>query len=263
MSDEDASVHEPLLAASEPPAYEVVNNDGAGSAVIVCDHASNRIPARLGTLGLAPDDLASHIAWDLGAAEVARRLADLLDAPLVRSGYSRLVVDCNRPLESAESIAPQSAGISVSGNQGLSASERALRIESVFWPYHHAIAALLDHRAATAQLTLLLSVHSFTPALNGSRRPWHVGFSHGRDSRLALLLLDAFPTGGGTIVGHNQPYSVDDATDYTLPVHGQRRGLMHVLIEIRQDGLITADDAGRWAERLAQCYACIEPLLAG
>lgn len=260
MNNEDRS--HSLLAAGEPPACEVVNDDGAGSAVIVCDHAANRIPARLGTLGLTPDDLASHIAWDPGAAEVAIRLAALLDAPLVRSGYSRLVVDCNRPLKSAESITPASAGVSVFGNQGLSAQERTSRAEAVFWPYHQAIARLLDRRAARAQPTRLLSVHSFTPELNGSRRPWHVGFSHGRDPRLTLLLLDAFGTKGGTVVGHNQPYSVDDATDYTLPVHGEQRGLLHVLIEIRQDGLITAADADRWAERLARCYARIEPPLA-
>ncbi|MFO1145590.1 MAG: N-formylglutamate amidohydrolase [Rhodospirillales bacterium] len=246
-----------MLAADEPPAYEVVNNDGAGSAVIVCDHACNRIPVRLGTLGLEADDLASHIAWDIGAAEVAVRLAGLLDAPLVRSGYSRLVVDCNRPLASAESIAPHSGGITVPGNQGLSASELALRAGAVFWPYHRAVAAVLDHRAARAQPSVLLSVHSFTPALNGSWRPWHIGFAHGRDARLAALFLDAFHAEGETAVGYNQPYSVDDATDYTLPVHGEQRGLMHVLIEIRQDGLVTADDVGSWAERLARCYARI------
>lgn len=263
MSDEDGSLHQRLLAAGEPPAYEIVNSDGAGPAVIVCDHAANRIPLRLGTLGLAPEVLASHIAWDPGAAEVATRLADRLDAPLVRSGYSRLIIDCNRPLESAESIPLHSAGITVPGNQGLSAGERAARVEALFRPYHDAIAALLDHRAAAARPSVLLSVHSFTPALNGSHRPWHIGFAYGRDPRLALLLLDAFPTEGKITVGHNQPYSVDDTTDYTLPVHGEQRGLPHVLIEIRQDGLITADDADRWAARLARCYPCIGPLLAG
>jgi predicted N-formylglutamate amidohydrolase len=156
-----------------------------------------------------------------------------------------------------------SAGIAVPGNHALSAADRVSRVEALFRPYHRAVADILDCRAAAGRPSLLLSVHSFTPMWNGSRRPWHVGFSHGRDARLALLLLDAFATGGEFIVGHNQPYSVDDETDYTIPVHGERRGVPHVLIEIRQDGLITANDAAGWAPRLARSYARIESLLAG
>ena len=128
-------------------------------------------------------------------------------------------------------------------------------------PYHRAIAGVLDRRAAAGRPSLLLSIHSFTPVLNGNRRPWQVGFAYGRDSRLALLLLDAFARDGGVVIGHNEPYTVDDTTDYTLPIHGERRGLPHVLIEIRQDMLTTAAACAGWAERLAAAYRRCEPSL--
>jgi predicted N-formylglutamate amidohydrolase len=256
----DASF-EPLLAAGEAPAREIVNIEGAGSAVVVCDHASNRIPRCLGSLGLGYDDLAAHIAWDPGAAEVARRLAEHLDAPLVLSGYSRLVVDCNRPLESPESIAQESGGTIVPGNRELTETSRAARIEALFRPYHRAITEVLDRRSAARRPSLLLSVHSFTPVLNGDRRPWHLAFSYGRDARLAARLLDAFSRYRDIVVGDNQPYSVDDTTDYTLPLHGERRGLPHVLIEIRQDGLVTEEASAAWAARLAEAYRCTAPSL--
>jgi predicted N-formylglutamate amidohydrolase len=249
----------PLLATDEAPPLEVVNARGAGSAVVVCDHASNRVPRRLAGLGLSPAQLDTHIAWDPGAGEVARRLAQHLDAPLVASGYSRLVIDCNRPLTSEESIAITSAGMVVSGNGAIGAADRALRAEALFRPYHRAITEVLDQRSVAGRPSVLLSVHSFTPVLNGSGRPWQVGFAYGRDPRLALLLLDAFAAEGKFVVGHNQPYSVDDSSDYTLPVHGEQRGLPHVLIEIRQDQLTTAEDCAGWAARLAAAYRRSEP----
>ncbi len=250
-----------LLLPDDPSAWEIANAHGAGSAVVVCDHASNRIPSRLNRLGLSAATLASHIAWDPGAVEVARRLIELLDAPLIASGYSRLVIDCNRPLTSEESIASTSARVAVPGNQAIGAADRALRTAALFHPYHRAIAGVLDRRTADGRPSLLLSLHSFAPVLNGKRRPWQVGFAYGRDSRLALLLLDAFARHGGLVVGHNEPYTVEDTTDYTLPIHGERRGLPHVLIEIRQDMLTTAAACAGWAELLAAAYRQSEPLL--
>lgn len=247
---------EPLLAADEAPACEIIHIEGAGSAVVVCDHASNKIPRRLGSLGLGDDDLATHIAWDPGAAEVARRLAEHLEAPLVLSGYSRLVVDCNRPLESPESMARESGGTIVPGNRELNAASRAARVEGLFHPYHRAISEILDRRSAAGRPSLLLSVHSFTPVLNDSWRPWHVAFSYGRDARLAALLVEAFAGDSDIVVGDNQPYAVEDAMDYTIPLHGERRGVPHVLIEIRQDGLATLEASAGWAARLAEAYRC-------
>jgi predicted N-formylglutamate amidohydrolase len=246
-----------LLTDDEPPAVRVLNAEGAGSAVLVCDHASNRLPRRLGTLGLAHGDLESHIGWDPGAAEVALRLSAHLDAPLVLSGYSRLAIDCNRPLDSPESIAEESAGVRVPGNRALTSSDRLARIDELFRPYHEAISRPLDRRAGRP--SLLLSIHSFTPELDGQRRPWQIAVSYGRDRRLAALLLDALRADGGLVVGDNEPYPVDDAIDYTIPVHGEARGLPHVLIEIRQDGIATPAGAAAWARLLAAAYAQVEP----
>jgi predicted N-formylglutamate amidohydrolase len=169
---------------------------------------------------------------------VARRLSALLDAPLVLSGYSRLVIDCNRPLRNAELIAEQSDGVPVPGNRGLSPLERESRINALFRPYHDAIDRLLDGRIR--QPSLLLSLHSFTPVLNGRPRPWHISVSHWRDRRLAALMLGELARSGEFIVGDNEPYPIEDDVDYTIPVHGEGRGLPSVMIEIRQDGIRTA-----------------------
>jgi predicted N-formylglutamate amidohydrolase len=246
-----------LLRSDEPAPVELVNADGLSSAVLVCDHASNRVPQGLGGLGLGAVQLADHIGWDPGAADVARRLSAELDAPLVLSGYSRLVIDCNRSPGHAESIAEQSAGVPVPGNCGLSPLEREIRLSVLFLPYHGAIGRLLDDRAHRP--TLLLSIHSFTPVLNGRWRPWHIGVSHGRDRRLAALMLGALAGSGDFTVGDNEPYPIEDDIDYTIPVHGDGRGLPGVMIEIRQDGIRTADGIAAWAARLAEAWRMIEP----
>jgi predicted N-formylglutamate amidohydrolase len=257
MKDSDTEVTTlPLLGPDDPPAFELVNADGRSSAVLVCDHASNRVPQRLGNLGLDAAQLTEHIAWDPGAAEVARLLSEQLDAPLVLSGYSRLVIDCNRPLHNAESIAEQSAGILVPGNRGLSPIQRDSRINTLFRPYHDAIDRLLDERCH--QPCLLLSIHSFTPVLNGQPRPWHIGVSSWHDPRFATLLLGALSRRGDIIVGDNQPYPIEEDVDYTLPVHGEARGIPSVMIEIRQDAIRTVEGVAACATRLAQAYRLIE-----
>ena len=256
MDSESAAKPAALLGPDEAPPVETINTDGRGSAVLVCDHASNRVPKQLGTLGLEPDLLTDHIGWDPGAAGVARRLAAQLDCPLVLSGYSRLVIDCNRPLGHADSIAERSAGVSVPGNVGLSPLERFIRIDALFRPYHDAIAGLLDRRSHRP--TLLISIHSFTPVLNGQLRPWHIGISYWRDPRLAALLLGALRRTGDFTIGDNEPYPIDNDIDYTIPRHGEGRGLPSVMIEIRQDQLRTSAGATAWAGRLAVAYRHID-----
>jgi predicted N-formylglutamate amidohydrolase len=246
----------PLLGSDEPPPVELVNANGRSSAVLVCDHASSRVPRQLGSLGLDAVRLADHIGWDPGAAEVARRLSALLDAPLVLSGYSRLVIDCNRPLRNAESIAEQSGGVPVPGNRDLLPLEREMRSNALFRPYHGAISRLLDERSHKP--SLLLSIHSFTPVLNDRARPWHIGVSYGRDRRLASLMIGALARCGNFTVGDNEPYPIEDDVDYTIPVHGEGRGLPGIMIEIRQDEIRTVDAAAAWAARLAQAYRLIE-----
>ena len=243
-----ASVGTVLLEADEPPPFELVNPHGKAQALLVCDHASNRIPRRLADLGLTSDLLTQHIAWDPGAARVARGLAERLDAQLLLGNYSRLVIDLNRPLASPESIPEASAGVPIPGNLGASESARTARVGALFEPYHRALAQLLDQRGDRS--TLLFSLHSFTPELHGEARPWHVGVAYGRDRRLADRVRPLLGQYDDLLVGDNQPYGVDDVHDFTLPMHGEGRGIPHVMIEMRQDLLCTADDVDRWVERL-------------
>lgn len=245
-----------LLTAGDPSAVEIVNRNGISSALLVCDHASCRVPGRLDNLGLDSLQLSEHIGWDPGAAHVARLLSVHLDAPLVLSGYSRLVIDCNRAPLSEESIAHHSDGVPIPGNQVLTQTEKYIRINEIFQPYHGAISRLLDSR--TNRSSMLLSIHSFTPILNGLQRPWHIGVSSGHDRRLAELMLKVLVHSNNFIVGDNEPYPIDDDIDYTLPVHGDDRGLPNVMFEIRQDEIRTEADISGWAERLAEAYLRIE-----
>jgi predicted N-formylglutamate amidohydrolase len=249
----------PLLDLDEPPAFEVLNSAGASPLCLVCDHASNAIPRRLGQLGLGPDLLAQHIAWDPGAAEVARGLSARLDAALVLGGYSRLVIDLNRPLRSPESMPERSAGVVIPGNLNLTPRARAARVADLFVPYHQAVGRLLDGLADRDPL--LLSIHSFSPELDGRSRPWQVGVAYARDHRLGDLMRHALAVDGDLRIGDNQPYRIDDNFDYTLPTHGEARGIAHLMIEIRQDELRTAAAVGAWVERLAAAYERIETLL--
>jgi predicted N-formylglutamate amidohydrolase len=245
-----------LLDPDEAPPFEIINAEGMANALLVCDHASNRLPRRLGGLGLRRDQMQAHIAWDLGAAEVARGLAVRLDAPLILSGYSRLVIDLNRPLGSPELIPAQSDGVKISGNQALSPVARAARIAALFLPYHRAIAQWLD--AHPSPELRLISLHSFTPRLAGQSRPWPIGLAYGRDPRLAHQLRRALSGQADLLVGDNEPYGIEDSHDFTLTTHGEGRGISHVMIEIRQDGLQTQVQVDAWVERLAQAYSRID-----
>lgn len=240
-----------LLSPDEPDPVTVRHRTGASRIVLTCDHAGRRVPATLGRLGLAEPEFDRHIAWDIGAGAVARLLSEALDAPLVEQAYSRLVIDCNRPPEAGSSVPLVSEATPIPGNGNLSDADRSRRVAEVFRPYHDAIGALLDERHGSGTETVLVAIHSFTPIYLGEARPWHIGTLYGRDGRLAGALGPLLRQEAGLVVGDNEPYAVSDATDYTLPVHGERRGLVHVGIEIRQD--LVADAAGQqeWAERLA------------
>jgi predicted N-formylglutamate amidohydrolase len=252
----------PLLAHDEPPPFEIVRPEGRSRVVLTCDHASARIPRALGDLGVSTADRATHIAWDIGAAEVARRMSERLDATLVLAGYSRLVVDCNRPPHVASAMPAVTGGVPIPGNSSLDEATRAARVESFHAPYHRAITRLLDERAAQGRPPVLLSIHSFTPELQGQRRPWPIALLYGRDARLAHACRDALrrdPTLSDDLVGDNQPYRVSDESDFTIPVHGERRGLLHTAFEIRQDGIDRTDGALAWADRLAALWLALAP----
>ncbi len=248
-----------LLGAGDPPPVEVLREDGASPWLLIADHAGQAIPAALSQLGLPQREIDRHIGWDIGIAGVTARLAERLDACAVLQAYSRLVIDCNRPLDAPGSIVERSDGTLVPGNAALDPDARERRIAEIFQPYHARIAAELDRRAAAGRPTLLVAMHSFTPEMAGQRRPWHAGVLYQRDPRLAHALLRALREEGDLVVGDNQPYAVSDATDYAIPVHAERRGLAHVELEIRQD--LIADAAGQqaWAERLARLFAALQP----
>jgi predicted N-formylglutamate amidohydrolase len=240
----------PLLDDDEPAPYEIVNEHGRSRVILTCDHASRRIPRSLGALGLELADLERHVAWDIGAAAVAHRLSKILDAPLVLCGYSRLVVDCNRPLDQAGAFVTQSEDVRITANEALATAAREARAEAIYWPYHDAINRIVGARTAGEATPVMVSVHSFTPVYHGVSRPWDIGVLHRWDRRLADLMMTEL-RGGELVVGDNQPYQVALDEDYTIPVHAEARGMPHTLLEIRQD--LVASDAGaeEWASRLA------------
>jgi predicted N-formylglutamate amidohydrolase len=252
-----------LLAADEPPPVIEIGLQGRSNFVIVVDHASRRIPRRLNDLGLPASELQRHIAWDIGALGVARQVAAALDAPLVAQNYSRLVIDCNRDPKVPTSIPRLSEASEIPGNLDLSDADRALRRTEIFDPYHDRIRALLDARAAAGRPTILVAQHSMTNIYHGVRREMHAAVLYNRDRRFAGLVLDGLRREAGLIVADNQPYFVSDETDYTIPRHGEARGLPHVEIEIRQD--LVADAAGQagWARRIARALQDAEQVFSG
>jgi predicted N-formylglutamate amidohydrolase len=223
--------------------------------VILCDHASNDIPVELNELGLPPAELARHIAWDIGAAGVAEALSEIFDAPAVLSPVSRLVIDCNRHLDAADLIPECSDGTVIPGNLNLSASARALRIERWFNPYHAAVEAILDERAARGAASIVLSIHSMTDNLAGCRRPWQIAFSSHEDRSMVQPVMDILRQSNDIEVGDNQPYSMDPAIDYSIPFHALRRNLPYLQVEFRQDQVRDAQAQVRWAKRFARALA--------
>lgn len=241
-----------LLAVGEPPAWEVQGIAGGSPFLFVCDHAGARIPRNLLSLGLQDEDLKRHIAWDIGAAAVAGEIARILDATLILQPYSRLVIDCNRPLGAPDSIPAQSEDTPIPGNRGLSSTDIQRRQAEIFRPYHQRIQDTLNARVRDGRPTLLVSMHSFTPIYRGERRPWHIGLLYHRDDRMARKLITALEREADLRIGNNEPYSVSDETDYSIPEYGERRGLPHVGIEIRQDLITGTVGQKEWAQRLAR-----------
>ncbi len=246
-----------LLAPDEPPPAELFNEGGNAPILLLCDHAGRRVPKALGDLGVDAAAFERHIAWDIGASEVARRLAVRLDAPLVHATYSRLVVDVNRRPDDPTCMPEESDGTRVPGNFNLSEALRAARLTEVHEPYHRLVGerlGVLCQRGVPA----VISVHSFTPVFKTVERPWHIGVLWNRDGRLARPLIERLAE-LDIVVGDNQPYSGQDAHGYTLPRHVETAGIPHVLLEIRQDLIDTRRGAEEWSEKL---YTALGPLLA-
>jgi predicted N-formylglutamate amidohydrolase len=240
-----------LLGPEDPPSYRIARAGGLSAFVLTCDHAGRRLPQKLKNLGLTESELESHIAWDIGVAGLAEKLAYALDAFLILQTYSRLVIDVNRPLNAPDSIVTRSERSVVPGNVGLSPLEAELRAQAIFWPYQQRLQAELEQRLRLGKPTVLVTLHSFTPVFMDQARAVQIGVLYGRDKRLGHALLALLRAQGDLCIGDNEPYAVSDDGDYTLLVHGEGRGIPHVELEIRQD--MIADDAGqqRVANRLA------------
>jgi predicted N-formylglutamate amidohydrolase len=241
-----------LLDPDEPNPVMLENESGDSVFFLTCEHAGRAFPRRLGRLGLPEAETVRHIAWDIGIGAVGRELSLLLNAAVILQTYSRLVIDCNRDPNVPSSIPEISENTAIPGNRGLDEAERAARIDAIFRPYHNAIGAALDRRAAATRATALVALHSFTPVFKGVARPWHVAVLFNRDPRLAHALAEMLRAEGDLMVGENEPYRVSDLSDYTIPVHGERRGLPHVEIEIRQDLITEPAGQRKWAERLGR-----------
>ncbi len=251
-----------LLGEADLPPVEVVNPEAVHPLLLTGDHAGNAVPAAFGDFGLAPGELDRHIGWDIGVAELTRRLARRFGATAVLARYSRLVIDPNRPLGDPQSIPETSDGTSLRLNQGLTDADRRARADSLYWPYHCAVDEQIARLQRRNCLPTVLAMHSFTPALKvgAAPRPWHVGVLFGRDERLARLLLAALESaeygGGRLVVGANEPYS-GVTHGYGLKVHGLAHGLPHAELEIRQDLIDTPAGCQRWAELLGEVLAPI------
>jgi len=257
MVDADPAIPRAAVPhASLPPgadaacAVEVYHGDGRAPVLLVCDHAGRRVPTALANLGLPESELARHIGFDPGAAEVTYGLARLLDAPAVLNHVSRLVIDPNRRPGAPDSIPTASDGTIVPGNQNLTPDEVRARLRLAFVPYHRAIARRLARLRRRVEAPALVSVHSFTPVMRGVFRPWDVAVLWDRDPRLALPALAALRTDPALRVGDNEPYSGRYPAGYSIPFHAARTGLPHVTFEIRQDLLATRAEALDWARRL-------------
>ena len=250
-----------LLGSQDVPPVLEDNAAGRSPYLLTCDHYGRLLPQTLGDLGLPASDLARHIAWDIGIAGVAEALSKHLDAHLIAQRYSRLAIDCNRPPDAPSSIPRISETTTIPGNEALARDAAETRRRSIFDPYHSRIAGIIDRRGREGFPTVLVALHSFTPVYAGISRPWHIGTLYQRDTRLPPLLLKLLRAESDLVVGDNEPYAVSDETDYTIPVHGEARGLMNTGIEIRQD--LIADPAGQrqWADRLARIFGEIETTL--
>jgi predicted N-formylglutamate amidohydrolase len=240
-----------LLTADDPAPAIILNADKSSKAVIVCDHGGDAFPTKLNNLGLDASLRARHIAWDIGAAAVARDVSRLLETPAVLASYSRLVIDLNRPTVDLTSIREISDGVLVPGNKNLSAADVDARIAEIFAPYHDAVAALVESASQIVAAPALVSIHSFTPVMKGVERPWHIGVLFGPDARLADKLISVLSKNAEICVGENKPYSGYDLFGCTVETHAIPKGYPNVLLEIRQDLIDTQRGAEHWGGLIA------------
>ena len=246
-----------MTKISPGDAYEIVAGVCPTPLILLCDHASNAVPAEYGDLGLAPAQFARHIAYDIGARDLTLGLAGRLGVPAVLSGFSRLLIDPNRGLDDPTLIMRISDGAAVPGNREVDEAERQRRINRFHAPYHRAIAETVMAVQGQGLVPLIVSIHSFTPVWRGRPRPWHVGILWDRDDKIATAMIRGFAAQGDLVVGDNEPYHGALEGD-TLNTHGTVPGLPHALIEVRQDLIAAKTGVDDWVERVARV---IEPIM--
>jgi predicted N-formylglutamate amidohydrolase len=252
----DPEQHSPatiaLIGRDDPAPFVILHENGSAPALVVCDHASRAFPRGMRRLGLPELPSWQHVAWDIGAGELARGLSHALDAPAVLAGYSRLVVDCNRRPDDPEIFREVSDGWAIPGNRNLTEFERRVRLASFFDPYHEAIAAMLAGFRGRDVVPLVVSVHTFTPSMGDVERPWHVGVLWDKDEPCARRMIAGLREVEGLVVGDNEPYSGKHPSDYTIDHHAEVAGLPHVCIEVRQDQVESPAGTERWVRLLAR-----------
>jgi predicted N-formylglutamate amidohydrolase len=248
-----------LLNSNDPPVFDITNENGRAPLLISCDHAENNIPDSLLDLGLDSQVLNQHIAVDIGAKEVSTLLSSMFDAPLISAGYSRLVVDLNRHLDDPSLIVSHSDGIDIPGNQNLNSESVDHRINHFFHPYHNQYASMTNRLIDQHKKPFLLSVHSFTPSMNGGTRPWEFGVLWDEPHRkMADNLLGNFSAFKELTIGNNQPYHARAPKGFSQITHAENNGIEMALIEIRQD-LIQNSEGQKWAADIL--YTVLEPLI--
>jgi predicted N-formylglutamate amidohydrolase len=246
----------PPAGDASGPVEEIAGRDDAG-ILFVCDHATNALPQSYGTLGLEPADLTRHIAYDIGAAWITRRLAAAFEAPAILSTFSRLLIDPNRGADDPTLVPKLSDRRIIPGNEKADEAEVAMRRDAFWWPYRRAISARIEAMLERGPVPLVISIHSFTPSWRGDPRPWEIGILWDNDPRLAKPLIEALAA-DGLVTGDNEPYDGALIGD-TLDEEVTRRGLAGLLIETRQDLVDTQNKAEAWADRLSRI---LRPLLA-
>ncbi|PCJ61445.1 MAG: hypothetical protein COA65_00300 [Rhodospirillaceae bacterium] len=239
LSEKTGSLTPAWIGPEDPPPFETFNEGGGAPILLTCDHASPAIPKALFGLGLDESALLRHVTWDIGAGEMVRALARKFDAPAILSGYSRLLIDCNRPVESPGAIVVEADGVFVSGNADITPESRAARADAFYWPYHQKIARRIQEFLDRGIVPVVLSIHSFTPVFEGFERPWEIGVLWDRDPRIACPLMEILRDQYGVVVGDNEPYAGRDNYGYTMEHHVVGAGLPQVLLELRQDRIDT------------------------
>ncbi|MBC8038312.1 MAG: N-formylglutamate amidohydrolase [Rhizobiales bacterium] len=241
-----------LMRGDWPEPIEIVNENGGSDLVLICEHASNHIPAEYAGLGLGATDLNRHIAWDIGAAAVTRALAARLDAPAFLGTYSRLLIDLNRPPGVPTSIPERSESTDIPGNSGLPDAERKRRGDIIFAPFHSRIAEHLSARERAGRASRIVAMHSFTPVFFGKMRPWHAGVLYDSSRAFGETVISGLRRDSALNVEPNVPYVIGRDHDYAVLVHGHDRGYPSILIEVRQDLLENNEGIAEWTARLAE-----------